>query len=1180
MAHDGTLLKLSFAQQTAKTGGAKPKSASQTTLGSMKKNLISAKAAFQKQLDDDGWAGDVADGVSALWGSKNRASVIRKELAGEQDRLNQLAQAAQKGDANFKTKFKQIYGVEYNKQAVEAYNKKPNAANFKKAYGSKYPDIRARVNEYNKSQQEGAEVVKTSAKVTTGVAIGVATGGAGLVALGVAAGATTLASAGVEYSDRYKWTGGGGLRKGTSHKKIWKGAAWDGLSVAAGGAVGKIATTAVKGTTMAAKVGRGAINVAGDTGVGAAQEYSETGKVTATGVVTNATMGGVGSAVTSGVLKEAKAKIVRNFSSKTKNTPSAAQTSTTTTSQTKTNLNENEVSPMTSEEKGKKPSQNNDISHDKASNDDTALAAFLAKKKAELRTGQKAHNITTDKVDTTPKNTENYVVNEDGSVTKVSNVPTDSNKSAISKEMQKLKSKTKATSTATERPEVIGKGHIFDKNTGKVIKVNPEKIKIETNEYGISLNDEFGNVLGSVQTDKELIVNGKTYLHFEGLQSNVDGLGIGTKLIRELEKKSFELGHEGRLIATASPFPSTGTKKPLTNLGFYYKLGFKATDSEIDKQITQCIREGKEIPLSLNSFVQIEYIPKKSAQNSTGHAYNENAAPLAGGGVFTSSSGGGMFSKIKSKLGFNTKIEPEMKDKLKANYMDDIIQTVEANDNMHVSQRLKETLNGKPLVTELDSPASLKDISSHVGNGDVCSVGSGNNQKLYVNDNGTPIELKISKEKLEELFPPLETATFNQPGGTKVCTILSKINTMLDTPSGRTKIYTMLEQDGNDIIVNLRGGRAPVRFTGGKPVNINLKDNGYSLISGNAQGVEMLEQAVLVDRIRQIEDNLDTVNIIDFSVQKIIKRAGKEAADNTASIPLLGKAGALKMTPQGISKTIQNDYEPGTDMLTALWEGHARSVVGYDATTKIVTYHDPLKGGVDIQEPLETFLSHNGLTINLNKATPTTVNRTQHNSTTAQAEVHSATPKKDKIEQTKTEQPNVQNDTSTSFVSKTTDLVQGKTFVIARTTDGIPIGATVTQSNVIIKKSGKYVSIDIPKRGSYEAIQENSSGNFLIVKTDMNGKVSVVTSETPELPNVSVPPRTDNSVLKDSKVPSKDVNTSRVSISSQAKTKAPLEIPTGAQLVDTVVIAGKSRRRIKMPDGSIRTEYNGRWQNF
>ena len=122
------------------------------------------------------------------------------------------------------------------------------------------------------------------------------------------------------------------------------------------------------------------------------------------------------------------------------------------------------------------------------------------------------------------------------------------------------------------------------------------------------------STLGLVNIQSEPILNGKTYLHFEGLQSNVDGLGIGSKLIHELEKKSIELGHEGRLIAHASPSPATGCKKPLTNLGFYYKLGFKATDSEIDKQITQCIREGKDIPISLNYDVQIEYIPQKSAQ--------------------------------------------------------------------------------------------------------------------------------------------------------------------------------------------------------------------------------------------------------------------------------------------------------------------------------------------------------------------------------------------------------------------------------------------------------------------------------------------------------------------------------------------------------------------------------------
>ena len=324
IAHDGTLLKKSYVQNTANKH--QTKSPSQTTLNSLRKNLNTAKSSFKKQLEDDGWAGDLADGVSALWGSKNRASKVRVDIANEENRLMQLSAAAQKGDANFKAKFKQLYGVDYNQAAIDNYNKKPTAENYKKAYGSKYPDIRARVSAYNKSQQTGAEVVKTAAKVTTGVAVGIATGGTGFVAMGVAAGATTLASVAIEESDRYRITSGKGFRKGTNHKKILKSALWDGASVLAGGAVGKVAATAVKGTTTAAKVGRAAINATGDVGVGAAQEYSETGHVTAQGVISNAAMSGVGSAVSSGLLKEAKAKFVRNFSKgkKTTSTPKVA----------------------------------------------------------------------------------------------------------------------------------------------------------------------------------------------------------------------------------------------------------------------------------------------------------------------------------------------------------------------------------------------------------------------------------------------------------------------------------------------------------------------------------------------------------------------------------------------------------------------------------------------------------------------------------------------------------------------------------------------------------------------------------------------------------------------------------------------------------------------------------------
>ena len=243
--------------------------------------------------------------------------------------------------------------------------------------------------------------------------------------------------------------------------------------------------------------------------------------------------------------------------------------------------------------------------------DDKALAKKRAELKAKLNGDQK-EEVTTNNVDTTPRNTEHYIVNEDGSVTKVDNTSTE-----VVKEKTETKSNNEITTSAVlNNSKIVEKGHIFDKNTGKVIKINPDNIKIESSNTGISINDEFGNVLGSVMFKAECIVNGKTYLQFEGLQSNVDGLGIGTKLIQELEKKSIELGHEGRLIAEASPFISNGGNKPRTNLGFYYKLGFRATDSEIDKQITQCIQEGKDIPISLNCFTQIEYVPSKNASNN------------------------------------------------------------------------------------------------------------------------------------------------------------------------------------------------------------------------------------------------------------------------------------------------------------------------------------------------------------------------------------------------------------------------------------------------------------------------------------------------------------------------------------------------------------------------------------
>jgi len=329
IAHNGVVLKDSYVKNGYKQPG--NTKAAQKTAASIAKTYKNAEAAFNKQLADDGWAGDLADGFSKLWnndlfggGTGNTASQVREELKAEKKRVALLTNAAKKGDAAFKAQFKKIYGVDYNQAAVDAYNKNPTEANYKKAFGTKIESIKTRVDRYNKSQQTGAEAVKTTAKIGAGIAVGaavVATGGAGAVALGATALGTAAASAAVDETDRLQVTGSykdangktvktkGAFREGTDHTQILKNAAWDGAGVLAGGAVGAVAGKVVTGTSKAAIAGRAAINISGDVAMGAAQEYAETGQVTATGVMTNAAMSGIGSAITSGAMKKGVNKI-------------------------------------------------------------------------------------------------------------------------------------------------------------------------------------------------------------------------------------------------------------------------------------------------------------------------------------------------------------------------------------------------------------------------------------------------------------------------------------------------------------------------------------------------------------------------------------------------------------------------------------------------------------------------------------------------------------------------------------------------------------------------------------------------------------------------------------------------------------------------------------------------------
>lgn len=68
---------------------------------------------------------------------------------------------------------------------------------------------------------------------------------------------------------------------------------------------------------------------------------------------------------------------------------------------------------------------------------------------------------------------------------------------------------------------------------------------------------------------------------------------------------------------------------------------------------------------------------------------------------------------------------------------------------------LKKLYSGEPLVKEFPAGTSLTEIADSVDKGETASVDG----KLYVNDNGKMIELKMSKETFAKLFPikPLQT---------------------------------------------------------------------------------------------------------------------------------------------------------------------------------------------------------------------------------------------------------------------------------------------------------------------------------------------------------------------------------------------------------------------------------------
>ncbi len=80
-----------------------------------------AQLSLNGQLASEGWAGKIADSVSMLWNSNNRAVLVQEDINKYNEQINDLKKSVK--EDKFTDKFKEIFGVDYNQSNIKKYEK-------------------------------------------------------------------------------------------------------------------------------------------------------------------------------------------------------------------------------------------------------------------------------------------------------------------------------------------------------------------------------------------------------------------------------------------------------------------------------------------------------------------------------------------------------------------------------------------------------------------------------------------------------------------------------------------------------------------------------------------------------------------------------------------------------------------------------------------------------------------------------------------------------------------------------------------------------------------------------------------------------------------------------------------------------------------------------------------------
>ena len=206
----------------------------------------------------------------------------------------------------------------------------------------------------------------------------------------------------------------------------------------------------------------------------------------------------------------------------------------------------------------------------------------------------------------------------------------------------------------------------------------------------------------------------------------------------------------------------------------------------------------------------------------------------------------------------------------------------------------------------------------------------------------------------------------------------------MDLPNGRTSLYKLFEQQGDDILIKFPNSPNPIKFEGGKVLNAEGKQ-----IQGFSQdevptGIRMIEQAYAIHRYYKYDNGVPVTEITSHAtnVQGLMQElrggwqydAVNEILGNyNASIDSYGINLQNKNKMKEYIQQYANDENvltffatrdiPGgdTNMIAEEYDlagRHAYSIKGYDKTTGMVYITNPWHTSVVTEIPLYELMKY------------------------------------------------------------------------------------------------------------------------------------------------------------------------------------------------------------------------------